>query len=251
MMIIGTVILLSGKIYKRYLPEIRPSALGMGKIKVLAKTSFPIGFQGLVEVTAFSLAGIMVGWFGKEAMAAHQAANTIITFSFMVAQGVGVAATIRVSHQYGERRYADARKAGFAATHISIALMALAGITFIVFNDIIPYIFTSDPKVADIAGKLLYVASAFQLFDATQLSALAALRALADVKWPLILSIFSYYCLCIPLGYVAGSVFGLGPVGVWTGLLIGLMFASGLFLLRFNRLTRNFTANEGDNPQII
>ena len=89
MMIIGTVILLSGKIYKRYLPEIRPSALEMGKIKVLAKTSFPIGFQGLVEVTAFSLAGIMVGWFGKEAMAAHQAANTIITFSFMVAQGVG------------------------------------------------------------------------------------------------------------------------------------------------------------------
>ena len=251
MMLIGIVILLSGKIYKRYLPDIRPSSLGIGKIKVLAKTSFPIGFQGLVEVTAFSLAGIMVGWFGKEAMAAHQAANTIITFSFMVAQGVGVAATIRVSHQYGEKRYADARKAGFAATHISIALMALAGITFIVFNDIIPYIFTSDPKVAHIAGNLLYVASAFQLFDATQLSALAALRALADVKWPLILSIFSYYCLCIPLGYIAGSVMGLGPIGVWFGLLAGLMIASGLFLLRFHKLTKNFTSNEGGQSVII
>lgn len=244
MMIIGTGILLSGRLYRRYLPEIKFGAINLPQMKVLAKTSFPIAFQGLVEVTAFSIAGIMVGWFGQEAMAAHQAAQTIITFSFMVAQGVGVAATIRVSHQYGERRFADARKAGFAATHISIALMVLAGITFIIFNDVIPYIFTSDTKVAEIAGRLLYVASAFQLFDATQLSALAALRALADVKWPLILSIISYYCICIPLGYIAGSVLGMGPIGVWFGLLLGLMFASILFLFRFNRLTREFTTNE-------
>ena len=120
---------------------------------------------------------------------------------------------------------------------------------FIVFNDVIPYIFTKDPEVARIASKLLYVASAFQLFDATQLSALASLRALADVKWPLILSLVSYYLVCIPMGYLAGSVFNLGPIGVWYGLLIGLMFASALFLYRFNRITRGFTTNS--NKKII
>ncbi len=246
MMGVGVTILLSGSIYKRYLPCIKLTALEWKKLWQLTKTSFPIAFQGLVEVTAFSIAGIMVGWFGQEAMAAHQAAQTIITFSFMVAQGVGVAATIRVSHQYGEGRLADARKAGFAATHISIALMLLAGVTFIIFNDIIPYIFVSDPVVAEIAGKMLYIASAFQLFDATQLSALASLRALADVKWPLVLSIISYYLVCIPLGYLGASVLGLGPMGVWYGLLLGLMFASGLFLYRFNKLTKGFTTN---NPK--
>ena len=163
----------------------------------------------------------------------------------MVAQGVGVAATIRVSHQYGEGRFADARKAGFAASHISIALMALAGITFIFFNDVIPYIFTQDPEVVKIAAKLLYVAAAFQLFDAVQLSALASLRALADVKWPLITSIFSYYVVGVPFAYIAGTMIGLGPVGVWLGLLMGLMLAAILFLYRFNKLTRNFTTNSG------
>lgn len=251
MMVIGLWILLSGKLYKRYLADIKPAALNLKMTAKLARTSFPIAFQGLVEVTAFSIAGIMVGWFGQEAMAAHQASQTIITFSFMVAQGVGVAATIRVSHQYGERRFADARKAGFAATHISIALMLMAGICFIVFNDVIPYMFTSDPEVATIAGKLLYVASAFQLFDAIQLSALASLRALADVKWPLILSLVSYYLVCIPLGYVAGAVLNLGPIGVWFGLLAGLMFASALFLLRFNKLTKGFTRNENTEPGIL
>ena len=243
MLAIGIAIMLSGKLYKRYLADMRLSALNMKQFVEVAKTSFPISLQGLVEVTTFSLAGIMVGWFGQVALAAHQASQTIITFSFMVAQGVGVAATIRVSHQYGERRFADARKAGFAASHISIVLMAMAGITFILFNDIIPYIFTKDPEVADIAGRLLYVAAAFQLFDAVQLSALASLRALADVRWPLITSLVSYYVVGIPFAYFAGTSFGWGPVGVWIGLLLGLMIAAIMFLYRFNKLTKDFTTN--------
>ena len=243
MMVIGIAILLTGKLYKRYLADIRLSALNMKQFIEVARTSFPISLQGLVEVTTFSVAGIMVGWFGQVAMAAHQASQTVITFSFMVAQGVGVAATIRVSHQYGEKRFADARKAGFAASHISLALMAMAGITFIVFNDVIPYIFTKDEAVVEIAGHLLYIAAAFQLFDAVQLSALASLRALSDVKWPLVTSLVSYYIIGLPFAYFAGSVWHWGPVGVWIGLLLGLLLAAILFLYRFNKLTRGFTNN--------
>ena len=243
MMAIGIAILLTGKLYKRYLADIKLSALNLKQFIQVARTSFPISLQGLVEVTTFSVAGIMVGWFGEVAMAAHQASQTFITFSFMVAQGVGVAATIRVSHQYGEKRFADARKAGFAASHISLVLMAMAGITFVLFNDVIPYIFTKDEAVVEIAGHLLYVAAAFQLFDAVQLSALASLRALADVKWPLITSLVSYYLVGLPFAYVAGTIWNWGPVGVWTGLLLGLMLAAILFLYRFNKLTIGFTAN--------
>ena len=244
MMLIGIAILLTGKLYKRYLADIKLSALNMKQFVEVARTSFPISLQGLVEVTTFSLAGIMVGWFGQVAMAAHQASQTIITFSFMVAQGVGVAATIRVSHQFGERRFADARKAGFAASHISIALMALSGISFLLFNDVIPLIFIKDPEVVAVAGNLMYVAAAFQLFDAVQLSALASLRALADVKWPLVSSLIAYYVVGIPFAYVAATVLHWGPVGVWLGLLLGLMLAAILFLYRFNKLTKGFTTNE-------
>jgi MATE family multidrug resistance protein len=244
MLAIGIVILLQGKLYKRYLGDIRLRALNMKQFKEVAKTSFPISFQGLIEVTTFSVAGIMAGWFGEIAMAAHQASQTIITFTFMVAQGVGVAATIRVSHQFGERRFADARKAGFAASHISIALMALSGISFLLFNDVIPLIFIKDPEVVAVAGNLMYVAAAFQLFDAVQLSALASLRALADVKWPLVTSLIAYYVVGIPFAYVAATVFNWGPVGVWLGLLLGLMLAAILFLYRFNKLTKGFTTNE-------
>ena len=54
-----------------------------------------------MEITAFSASAIMVGWIGEVELASHQIAMTMSSFSFMLALGVGAAATIRVSHQFG------------------------------------------------------------------------------------------------------------------------------------------------------
>lgn len=230
--------------YKKYLKLIHKPFIDKAKIQDLLKTSIPISLQGLVEVTAFSLSGIMVGWFGKEALAANQIALTITTFSFMIAQGIGVAATIRVSHQFGEKRYSDARSAGFAAAHLSVAFMGTAGVLYILFRHIIPYAFTSDPAVAAIASSLLIISAGFQIFDATQLSGIASLRALSDVKMPLIFSIIAYYFACLPLGYFCGHILNMGPIGVWVGLMLGLFFAAILFMYRFNKITKRYIATE-------
>lgn len=240
MFISFAVLLFAVNPYKKYMRLMRKPLVDLTKIKQLLKTSGPISLQGLVEVTAFSLSGIMVGWFGKEAMAANQIALTITTFSFMIAQGIGVAATIRVSHQFGEKKYLDARKAGIAAVHLSVGFMGTAGVVYIFLRHQIPYLFTSDPAVAAIAGSLLIISAGFQVFDAIQLAGIASLRALADVKVPLIFSFISYYCMCLPLGYFCGHVLNLGPMGVWTGLMIGLIIASILFMYRFNKLTGNY-----------
>ena len=210
------------------------------QIKELLSTSVPIGIQGLVEVTAFSLSGIMSGWFGKVALAGHQIANTMGTTSFMIAQGIGAAATIRVSHQVGAKDYIAAKMAGKAAIHMSVAFMGMAGIIYVIFRHQLPLIFTSDPQVIDMAATLLIFASAFQVFDAAQLSGIASLRALNDVKIPLLLSFISFYCICLPLGYLCSKMLGLGPVGVWTGLILGLMFAAVLYLSRFNKLINRY-----------
>ncbi|MGE4413787.1 MAG: MATE family efflux transporter [Bacteroidales bacterium] len=202
-------------------------------IQVL-KTSIPLSFQNVVEITAFSLSAIMVGWLGEVALASHQVAMSMSSFSFMLALGVGAAATIRVSHQYGFGDYKSMRVAGFASIHLSVMLMSVCGIGYILFRHQIPAIYTQDPLVREMAAGLLIISALFQIFDAIQLSSLACLRALADVKIPLVQSIISYYLICLPLGYLFGFVFNLGATGVWIGLLTGLAFAATLFLYRFN-----------------
>lgn len=224
-------------IYKQYVKRFKKKLFDKLVIKDLLKTSVPLSFQNLIEITAFSLSAIMVGWTGKSPLAAHQIAMSMSSFSFMLALGVGAAATIRVSHQYGFGDYVATRKAGFAAIHLSVALMSISGICYILFKDYIPFIYTTDLEVVKIASSLLIISALFQIFDAIQLSCIACLRALSDVKIPLILSVIAYYFVCLPLGYVCGFVFEMGAVGVWIGLLLGLIFVALLFLWRFNKIT--------------
>ena len=237
MLVSFLVIFFKFKYYNQYIKYFTEKLLNKNVIRDILKTSIPLSFQNLVEITAFSLSAIMVGWSGKTSLASHQVAMSMSSFSFMLALGVGAASTIRVSHQYGFGDYHAMRKEGFAAMHLSVALMSISGIAYILFRNYIPIIYTQDVLVRELAAKLLIIAALFQVFDAMQLSGLAALRALADVKIPLILSIVSYYLVCLPLGYLCGIVLGLGAVGVWIGLLLGLVFAAMLFLLRFNKIS--------------
>lgn len=229
--------------YNIYLRHFSRKLFNSKLVKDVLKTSIPLSFQNLVEITAFSLSAIMVGWSGKVSLAAHQVAMSMSSFSFMLALGVGAASTIRVSHQYGFGDYRAMRKAGFAAVHLSVALMSISGIAYVLFRNYIPIIYTEDVLVREMAAKLLIIAAIFQIFDAMQLSGLAALRALADVKIPLILSIISYYLVCLPLGYLCGVVLEMGAVGVWIGLLLGLIFAALLFLWRFNKISNKIISD--------
>ncbi|MDD2419634.1 MAG: MATE family efflux transporter [Bacteroidales bacterium] len=234
MLVLFVFLFLKLNCYKKYISNFKAPLINKKLMIQVLKTSIPLSFQNVVEITAFSLSAIMVGWLGEVALASHQVAMSMSSFSFMLALGVGAAATIRVSHQYGFGDYKSMRVAGFASIHLSVMLMSVCGIGYILFRHQIPAIYTQDPLVREMAAGLLIISALFQIFDAIQLSSLACLRALADVKIPLVQSIISYYLICLPLGYLFGFVFNLGATGVWIGLLTGLAFAATLFLYRFN-----------------
>lgn len=207
-------------------------------LKFLLKISTQIAAQSLMEVFAFSFAAVMVGWLGGYQLAAHQIAQNLSSLTFMIALGIGSAATIRVSHQYGQGNYYGVRMAGKAAVHMSVLLMGTCGIIFIIFNKQIPLIYTNDPQVAGIAWKLIIVMSLYQIFDAIQMASVNALKGLKDITKPLIISGISYYLICLPAAYLLGFVAGLDAVGVWIGLLMGLVFAAVFFYMRFDKLSR-------------
>ena len=56
-----------------------------------------------------------------------------------------------------------------------------------------------------------------------------------DTRWPMYAAALSYWGLGIPASYVLGVSLGYGGVGVWLGLVIGLMFAAGALWWRFAR----------------
>ena len=206
----------------------------------IARLSLPIAFSSMLESTAFSFAAIMVGWMGKVELAAHQIANSLGQLSFMVACGIGAAATIRVSHQFGAGKPVDTLMAGKASVHMGIFYMSSCALLFILLRNFLPYIYTSDPEVIAYASRLIVVLSLYQISDAVQLTSMASLRGLKDTKRPMMYAAMSYYGIAIPAAYLLGFVFGVGPEGVWYGLLLGLTVAAVLFYTRFCRICRSY-----------
>ena len=240
------VLLFKVQEYNKYLEYISGKILSWKMIREQLKLSIPISMQSTLEVTAFSLAAIMVGWLGKYELAAHQIAQTLSTFTFLIATGIGAAATIRVSHQFGGGNYHETEMAGKASVHIAAAFMSLCGIIFVLMRGILPFAFTQDMNVVPIAEELIIILALFQIFDAVQLASLSSLRGLKDIKLPLFFSLVAYYIICLPVGYLLGFKFGLGPSGVWIGLALGLAIAAVTFYLRFNYICKKLTPHSDE-----
>lgn len=226
---------------KTYFVEAHKKIFSLEKVISILKIGIPIGFQIIVEVIAFGIGAIMMGWLGEIPLAAHQVALGLASFTYMISLGVSQANTIRVSHQMGLKNYSALKMAATASTHIVLAFMLFMGLVFVVARNYLPLMFTADPKVITIASSLLIIAAIFQVFDGLQVIMLSTLRGMADVKLPMFFAFFAYLLVGIPTSYILSFVFDIGPQGIWYGYLIGLGTAGILFYLRFQYVFRKKT----------
>ncbi len=223
---------------KKYFVEAHKQIFSIRKIISILRIGIPIGFQIIVEVTAFGIGAVMMGWLGEIPLAAHQVAIGMASFTYMISLGVSQANTIRVSHQIGVKDYSALKMAALASTHLVLAFMLVMGFIFIIARNYLPLMFTLDPAVIEIAAVLLVVAAIFQVFDGLQVIMLSTLRGMADVKLPMFFAFFAYLLVGIPTSYFLSFVFNIGPQGIWYGYLVGLGSAGILFYLRFKYILR-------------
>jgi MATE family multidrug resistance protein len=94
------------------------------------------------------------------------------------------------------------------------------------------------PAVIALAATLLIFAALFQMADGAQAIAMGSLRGMNDVRVPMLLGALSYWAIGFTLAYALGFSAGIGAVGIWIGLSVGLGFAAVLLGLRFRRLSR-------------
>lgn len=213
--------------------------------KQLLKIGIPAGLQFLFEAGAFGMAAVMIGWIGAIPLAAHQIALNMAGISYMAATGISAAATIRVGNQLGKNDYSTLRVAGNTCFIMVTIFMTVCGLIFILFNEFLPSLYIDDPAVIGYASSLLIIAAFFQISDGVQVVGLGALRGLADVKIPTLYTLFAYWIMALPIGYILGIQMELGASGVWIGLLIGLSISAVMQFLRFRKLTTAYLIAAG------
>lgn len=204
----------------------------------------PISAIMLLEFGVFSAAIVLIGWIGTTALAAHQIAIQVPHITFMVPLGIGQAATVRVGHAVGRRDPDGARRAGWMALGIGGLFMSATALIILAVPEFLVFVFV-DPDhpgsaaLIQSAVALLMVAAAFQVFDGVQAIGTGALRGLNDTTVPMVLAAICYWGVAFVCAWLFGIRFGLGAVGVWSGLAIGLGIMSCALIVRFWLLTRH------------
>lgn len=226
------------KNFRNYLKDFALKNIDRVRSIKLLKIGTPVALQYIFEVSAFSGAAILIGTISPVAQAAHQVAINLAGLTYMGASGIAAAAAIKSGNFFGAKKHLDLRLSAISNYHIVIGFMLLTAILFTLGNHFLPWMYTSDTAVITIAAQLLIIAAFFQLFDGTQVVGLGVLRGMGDVNIPTIITLIAYWVIGLPVGYLLGIYLKMGVTGVWYGLVLGLLTASGLLFIRFQIISR-------------
>ncbi len=240
MAVIFVVIFSKISFFSIYKKAFSQSSIFWRKIFDVLKIGLPIGGQMALEMFAFSMGAIMMGWIGENSLAAHQIAISIASFTYMMAYGLSSAATIKVSHFYGAGEYKNMKYAAYAIIHTVVIFMGMNGVLFIVLKRVLPSLFIPDMEVIRIAADLMIIAGFFQVFDGLQIAWLGILRGVHDVKIPSVVSFVSWILLALPICYICAFTLNMGAIGIWIGYLSGLIIASTMLMFRFRHVLKYY-----------
>jgi multidrug resistance protein, MATE family len=209
----------------------------------LFRIGLPIGFILLLEVGLFAAAVQLMGLIGTAEIAAHQIALQCAAVAFMVPLGIAQAATVRIGLFAGARDASGIKRAGWVALGLGVAFMSSTALLMWAAPHALAGLFLDlgrpeNARVVALTVAFLGLAALFQIFDGVQAIALGALRGLKDTRMPAMLAAFGYWAVGFPVGALLAFEAGMGGVGVWWGLTIGLIVVAALALARFIRRQR-------------
>ena len=205
-------------------------------IRRLLEIGVPMGIAVFAEVSIFSVIALLIGGLGASVVAGHQIALNFTSMVFMIPYSLGMAATVRVGQALGRGDPRQARFAAGVSMGAALGYACLSASAMLLLREQIAQIYSPDPTVIAIAASLIVLAAFFQFSDAVQVTAAGALRGYQDTRMTMILTLFAYWGIGLPVGYALGlsNLFGepSGPRGLWQGLIVGLSVAAIMLAIR-------------------
>jgi multidrug resistance protein, MATE family len=225
-----------------YLLPVRADAFAPRPLLRMLGIGVPIAVQYELEINAFAVVAVMMGWIGATQMAAHQVSISLAALTFMVPLGVSTAAAVNVGRAVGRGDAAEMRRAAGAALAVGVGFMALSGLAMLAAPRLLARVYTADPAVLAVAAVLIPLAGLFQVFDGMQVVAVGILRGTGDTRTPMVINVLGFWLLGVPVSWYLGVHLARGPVGLWSGFVVGLAAVAVFLLIRVRMRLRKTIA---------
>ena len=210
----------------------------------ILRGGIPVGLGNFIELSMFSGAGIILGRFGSEVIAANGIALTIGGLFFMVPLSIGNAAAVRVGNNVGAKNLKGAKYSSYFSLRLATVCALIMSLTIIVNAEFLSGLLNSNPKVVSLAVILLGFAAFFQVADGLAMASIGSLRGYKDTFGPMKIMAVSYWGVGLPVGIML-SITNLiteqmGAVGMWAGMAFGLLVAAVLMVRRVRLISSRF-----------
>lgn len=210
----------------------------------LLKQGLPIGVTLVLQILALSTLAFFASELGTRVIAAHQIVINIAMVIIMIPVAISSATTIRVASFS-----ATNNQQGKVLTSVTVVMMTLIygglmALILTVFAYQITGLFSQDVTVLEIATGLMHYVAIFLIFDAMQTVASGVLRGLQQFMQPLVVILFCYWIIIIPLSYVMGVKGWLQLSAnvdvIWKVLAAGICLAALFMIIQsYRRITHN------------
>ncbi|MBX9974986.1 MATE family efflux transporter [Cytobacillus firmus] len=214
------------------------------KCKEILKIGVPMGLSIFFETSMFAVVTILISKFNVTTIAAYQSALNIVSFLYMIPISISMAQTVLVGFEVGAGRYKDAKSYSWLGIYLSVLIALFTGLLVVFFRYEVAGFYSTDSAVIALTAHFLIYALFFQISDAIQATAQAALRGYKDVNISFVITLIAYWLICLPAGYVLAHHTSLGATGYWLGLTFGLLAAGVCLSMRLIFIQKKKFINE-------
>jgi putative MATE family efflux protein len=222
----------------------RDVAAARSNLREVGRISAPAVLERLVLNLALLDYFRMLGDYGSSAIAAYTVGVRMMSFSWIPGIGFAAAAATLVGHELGAADPHSARRAGWRALRLALAVSVLLGLVAAFGRGPLARIFTNDPSVLAELGPFMLTLALTQPLLGFHFTLSGALRGAGDTVSPLLAAAIGNWAFRVPLAY-AFSHSGKPVLWMWFALVvdhiaraayIGFVFMRGRWLKRARRV---------------
>ncbi len=191
-------------------------------LRSLAQMGWPIGLGICFEISAFAFVSLLTGRMGVTPSAASNITLNLVGTSFMIPLSFNMAAAVKVGHARGEKNRKNQLEYIKAILMLGLISQTLSAALFFFCGEALFRFFTLDEAVIAVGLPILMVATLFQYVDGAQVILVGILRGFGRTRIPTVVMLVGYWALAIPFGYWLSFHQGMGALGLWIGLAVGL-----------------------------
>ena len=235
--IVGAIVLLvlSGNaknpIYVDKLLQYRPD---LPMIKNILHIGVPSGMENGMFQFGKLLTQSLVSTLGTAAIAANAVAHTLASFEYAAGGAVGLTMITVIGRCVGAGEREQAKQYTKKLIGVGYAVMVVLAVLLTLFAKPIIGVYKLSPESGELALTLILLHNLFAaLIWPLAFTLPNSFRAASDVRYPMLISVFSMWTFRVGFSYILVLGFELSVLGVWLAMFIDWLFRTAFFVIRF------------------